>query len=227
MIPGGEMSQHDKALSERQRQIMRFIFERQQEGWTPSVREISEAVGLRSSAAVQKQLTSLERKGYIRRLPGQARSIQLLKPLSAVTENLPENVSGNVPENAPEKSQVPIVGEVTAGVPILAQENITGYLTVVDEALLAKPGTFFALKVQGESMIEAGILSGDYVVVLQQPTAENGDIVVALLGEEATVKRFFKESGQVRLQPANASMKPLITRDVQILGRVVSVIRRM
>jgi repressor LexA len=213
------MSQNDRELSERQRQIVRYIFERQQEGWTPSVREISDAVGLRSSAAVQKQLTSLERKGYIRRLSGQARSIQLLKSLSAATENLPDDL--------PEKLQVPIVGEVTAGMPILAQENITGYLTVVDEALLTKPGTFFALKVQGESMIEAGILSGDYVVVLQQPTAENGEIVVALLGEEATVKRFFKEPGQVRLQPANASMKPLITRDVQILGRVVSVIRRI
>ncbi|MCC6454680.1 MAG: transcriptional repressor LexA [Caldilineaceae bacterium] len=213
------MSQHDQALSERQRQIIRFIFERQQEGWTPSVREIGDAVGLRSSAAVQKQLTSLERKGYIRRPPGQARSIQLLKSFSAPT--------GNVPENLPEKLQIPIVGEVTAGVPILAQENITGYLTVVDEALLTKPGSFFALRVQGESMIEAGILSGDYVVVLQQPTAENGEIVVALLDEEATVKRFFKEPGQVRLQPANASMKPLITRDVQILGRVVSVIRRI
>jgi repressor LexA len=200
-----------QSLSERQRQIMRFISERQQEGWTPSVREISEAVGLRSSAAVQKQLASLERKGYIRRLSGQARSIQVLKPLSASGENL----------------LLPIVGDITAGVPILAEENITGYLTVVDEALLAKAGTFFALKVQGESMIEAGILSGDYVVVLQQPTAENGDIVVALLGEEATVKRFFKEQGHVRLQPANASMKPIITRNVQILGRVVSVIRRI
>ena len=200
-----------QALSERQRQIMRFISERQQEGWTPSVREISEAVGLRSSAAVQKQLASLERKGYIRRLSGQARSIQVLKPLSASGENL----------------LLPIVGEITAGAPILAEENITGYLTVVDEELLAKAGTFFALKVQGESMIEAGILSGDYVVVLQQPTAENGEIVVALLGEEATVKRFFKEQGHVRLQPANAAMKPIITRDVQILGSVVSVIRRI
>lgn len=198
-------------LSERQRQIVRYIVERQQEGWTPSVREISEAVGLRSTAAAQKQLAALEQKGYIRRLSGQARSIQVLKPLS----------SGG------ESALFPIVGVITAGLPILAEENITGYLTVVDEALLAKPGTFFALKVQGESMIEAGILSGDYVIVLQQPTADNGDIVVALMGEEATVKRFYKEQGQVRLQPANAAMKPIITRDVQILGRVVSVIRRI
>lgn len=205
------MSQQDTTLSERQRQILRFIMERQQEGWTPSVREIGKAVGLSSSAAVQKQLTTLERKGYIRRLRSQARSIQVLKPLPANAENL----------------QVPIVGDVTAGVPILAEENITGYLTVVDEALLSKPGTFFALKVQGESMIEAGILSGDYVVVLQQPTAENGEIIVALLGEEATVKRIFKEQDHVRLQPANAAMQPMICRDVQILGRVVSVIRRV
>jgi repressor LexA len=200
-----------QALSERQRQILRFISQRQQEGWTPSMREIGEAVGLRSSAAVQKQLATLERKGFIRRLSGQARSIQVVKPLSATGEHW----------------QVPIVGDITAGAPILAEERITGYLTVVDESLLAKPGTFFALKVQGESMIDAGILSGDYVVVLQQSTAQNGDIVVALLGEEATVKRFYKEQGQIRLQPANASMQPIITRDLQILGRVVSVIRRV
>jgi repressor LexA len=198
-------------LSERQRQILRFISQQQQAGWTPSLREICEAVGLRSSAAVQKQLTTLERKGYIRRLPGQARSIQVVRPLAG---------SG-------EQWQVPIVGDITAGAPILADERITGYLTVVDEELLTKPGTFFALKVQGESMIDAGILSGDYVVVLQQPAAENGEIVVALLGEEATVKRFYKEQGQIRLQPANATMKPIIARDVQILGRVVSVVRRV
>jgi repressor LexA len=200
-----------QALSERQRQILRFIGEQQQQGWTPSVREIGEAVGLRSSAAVQKQLAVLERKGYIRRLSGQARSIQLLKPIPANSEQW----------------QVPIVGDITAGAPILAEENITGYLSVVDEALLAKPGVFFALKVQGESMIEAGILPGDYVVVMQQPTVENGDIVVALLGEEATVKRFYREQDQVRLQPANAAMEPIIARDVKILGRVVSVIRRV
>jgi repressor LexA len=200
-----------QALSERQRQILRFIGEQQQQGWTPSVREIGEAVGLRSSAAVQKQLAVLERKGYIRRLSGQARSIQLLKPIHANSEQW----------------QVPIVGDITAGAPILAEENITGYLSVVDEALLAKPGVFFALKVQGESMIEAGILPGDYVVVMQQPTVENGDIVVALLGDEATVKRFYREQDQVRLQPANAAMEPIIARDVKILGRVVSVIRRV
>jgi len=199
------------ALSERQRQILRYISARQLEGWTPSVREIGDAVGLRSSAAVQKQLGTLERNGYIRRLSGQARSIQVLNPATSSSE----------------QGQVPIVGEITAGAPILAAENITGYLSMVDEALLSKPGSFFALQVQGESMIEAGILPGDYVIVLQQATAENGEIVVALLGEEATVKRFYKEQGHVRLQPANSAMQPIITREMQILGRVVSVIRRI
>src|SRR5947207_3404030 len=125
------------ALSERQRQILRYISARQQEGWTPSVREIGDAVGLRSSAAVQKQLAALARKGYIRRLSGQARSIQVLDPASVASE----------------QRQVPIVGVITAGAPILAAQNITGYLSMVDETLLNKPGTLFALKVQGESMI--------------------------------------------------------------------------
>jgi len=199
------------ALSERQRQILRYISMRQQEGWTPSVREIGDAVCLRSSAAVQKQLATLERKGYIRRLSGQVRSIQVVNPAS----------------DSSEQGEVPIVGDITAGTPILAAENITGYLSLVDETLLEKPGKLFALRVKGESMIEAGILPGDYVVVLQQSAAENGEIVVALLGEEATVKRFYKEQGQVRLQPANHTMQPIMTRDVQILGRVVSVIRRV
>jgi repressor LexA len=201
-----------ETLSERQRQILHYILEKQQEeGWTPSVREIGQAVGLKSSAAVQKQLLDLERKGYIRRLPGKARTIQILKV-------------------APEKGEgllVPIVGEVTAGLPILAEENIEGYLTLVDEVILGKGGTFFALKIKGDSMIEASILPGDYVVVRQQPTADNGEIVVALIENEATVKQFFKEHDCIRLQPANAKMAPIIVRDAQILGKVVSVVRRM
>lgn len=198
-------------LTKRQQQILHFIADRQQEGWTPSVREIGDAVGLRSSAAVQKHLNRLEQHGYIRRLNGRARSIQLLRPDAATHDNL----------------VVPILGEITAGAPILAEQHVTGYLTVVDEALLAKPGAFFALKVKGESMIEAGILPGDYVVVMQQPTAANGEIVAALIGDEATIKRFYKERTRIRLQPANAAMQPILVRDVQILGRVVSVIRRI
>jgi repressor LexA len=207
-LQGGKMGQ---ILSDLQQRILRFITEKQQEGWTPSVREIGEAVGLRSSAAVQKHLRSLERRGYIHRLPGKARLIQVLKPLTQAGEHW----------------LIPIVGEIAAGRPLLAEENIEGYLNAVDEKLLAKGGTFFALKVKGESMIEAGILPEDYVIVLQQPIAENGDIVVALLAEEATVKRFFKAQDHVRLQPANAKMEPIIAREVQILGKVVSVIRQM
>lgn len=200
-----------QTLSERQQRILRFIMEKQQEGWTPSVREIGEAVGLNSSAAVQKHLDSLKRLGYIRRLSGKARLIQVLKPLSQNGEHL----------------LIPIVGAIAAGQPILAEENIEGYLTAVEEEVLAKGGIFFALKVKGESMIEAGILPGDYVIVLQRPTAENGEIIAALVENEATVKRFFKESDHVRLEPANVRMKPILTCDVQILGKVVSVIRQI
>lgn len=200
-----------QTLSERQQRILEFITDKQQEGWTPSVREIGEAVGLQSSAAVQKQLASLERKGYIRRLPGKARLIQVLKSAAPGEEQL----------------LIPIVGEIAAGKPILASENIEGYLTAVHEEVLARGGTFFALKVRGESMVEAGILPGDHVVVRQQATAENGEIVVALVADEATVKRFYKEQDHVRLQPANAHMQPILTCDVQILGKVVSVIRQM
>ncbi|MFQ5856620.1 MAG: transcriptional repressor LexA [Anaerolineae bacterium] len=201
----------EQELSDRQRRILSFIVEKQQEGWTPSMREIGQAVGLRSSAAVQKHLNALESKGYIRRLPGKARSIHVLRPVSKKREGL----------------LVPIVGEISAGVPILAEENIQGYLTLVDEVVLNEGGTFFALRVKGESMIEAGILPGDYVVVRQQPTADNGDIIVALLEDEATVKRFFKEQDHVRLQSANLQTESIITKDVQILGKVVSVIRKM
>jgi repressor LexA len=200
-----------QVLSERQQQILGFITEKQQEGWTPSVREIGEAMGLKSSAAVQKQLDSLERLGYLRRLPGKARLIQVVKPLAKTKESL----------------LIPIVGDIAAGGPILAEENIEGYLTAVDEAVIAKGGAFFALRVKGESMIDAGILSGDYVIVRQQPTVENGEIAAALLDNEATVKRFYREADHVRLQPANTQMGPILVRQVQILGKVVSVIRQL
>jgi repressor LexA len=198
-------------LSNRQRQILRYITENQQTGWTPSVREIGQAVGLRSSAAVQKQLGNLEEMGYITRQPGKARSIQVLTPLTKDAD----------------LASVPIVGQVSAGLPILSEENIDGYLTLIHEDVIRPGGTFFALKVNGESMIEAGILSGDYVVVHQQPTAEEGEIVVALVKNEATVKRFYKGQDHVRLQPANAMMEPIISRNVKILGKVVSVVRQI
>jgi repressor LexA len=198
-------------LSERQRRILCFITEKQQEGWTPSVREIGEAVGLRSSAAVQKHLDTLERLGYVRRLPGKARVLQVLKPVTPPGDQL----------------LIPIVGEIAAGRPLLAEENIDGYLTAVEEKVLSRGGTFFALRVRGDSMIEAGILSGDYVIIRQQPTVENGEIAAALVDHEATVKRFYKEADHIRLQPANAQMAPIFVHDVQVLGKVVSVIRQI
>ena len=200
-----------KGLSERQRAILDFIIETQEQGWTPSVREIGKEVGLRSSAAVHKHLSTMEAKGYIQRVPGKMRAIEVLQPVPGHASN----------------ASVPIVGEIAAGEPILAEENLDGQLSLVDEDATRSGDTCFALRVQGDSMIEAGILPGDYVIVRQQDVADNGDMVVALLDQEATVKYFHREQDHVRLQPANASMAPVMVQDVRILGKVVSVFRRL
>lgn len=200
-----------KELSERQRAILDFIVQTQEQGWTPSVREIGRAVGLRSSAAVHKHLNTMETKGVIQRVPGKMRAIEVLQP---------------IPGGAT-RSSVPIVGDIAAGEPILAEENLDGHLNLVDEETARSGAPCFALRVQGESMIDAGILPGDYVIVRQQDVADNGDIVVALLDQEATVKYFHREPDHVRLQPANASMSPVMVKDVRILGKVVSVFRKL
>jgi len=199
-------------LSDRQRSILGFIVETQQEqGWTPSVREIGDAVGLRSSAAVHKHLNAMEAKGYIQRMPGKMRAIEVLQP----------------PAGSVSRSLVPIVGDIAAGEPILAEENLDGHLNLIDEETARNGEVCFALRVQGESMIEAGILPGDYVIVRRQDMADNGDIVVALLDQEATVKYFHRGQDHVRLEPANRDMAPVIAKDVRILGKVVSVFRRL
>ena len=199
-------------LSERQRAILNFIVETQQEqGWTPSVREIGRAVGLSSSAGVHKHLNAIEAKGYIQRVPGKMRAIEVLQPTPGFAS----------------RSSIPLVGEIAAGEPILAEENLDGRLSLIDEETARNGDPCFALRVQGESMIDAGILPGDYVVVRQQDVADNGDMVVALLDQEATVKYFHREQDHVRLQPANASMAPVIVQDVRILGKVISVLRRL
>lgn len=198
-------------LTPRQRQILEFIKrEVQQRGYPPSVREIGQAVGLSSSSTVHGHLNKLEEKGYIRRDPTKPRAIEVLEPSGAP--------SGSV-------IYAPVVGRVTAGEPILAVENIEGYFPLARE--FAGAGELFLLQVRGDSMIKAGILDGDYVIVRQQPDALNGDIVVALLGEEATVKRFYRENGHVRLQPENDAYPPIVARDVQILGKVIGVYRRL
>jgi repressor LexA len=213
----GRLMVYKRELTSRQRQILDFIrAEIHRRGFPPSVREIGEAVGLSSSSTVHSHLAALEAKGLIRRDPSKPRALEVLDYRDTERAVDYENVQA-----------VPLVGQVAAGVPILAAENI--------EATLPLPASFageqtFVLRVKGESMIEAGILDGDYVVVKQQPTATNGEIVVAMLNEEATVKRFYRESGRVRLQPENRTMEPIFAdehADFAILGKVVALFRRL
>jgi len=203
-------------LSPRQKAILDYIHKKVQEkGYPPSVREIGEAVGLASSSTVHGHLARLEKKGYIRRDPTKPRAIELLYR---------EDIT---PKTKLDTVKVPIVGKVTAGEPITAIENIEDYYPL-PRRLVGDEQTVFILSIQGDSMINAGILNGDYVVVRQQPTAENGDIVVAMTPDgEATVKRFYKEADHIRLQPENERMEPILLSDVTILGKVISLIREV
>ena len=199
-------------ISKKQKEILDFMkSEILSKGFPPSVREICEAVGLKSTSSVHAHLETLERNGYIHRDPTKPRAIEILDD----TFNL----------NRTEMVNVPIIGRVAAGSPILAQENIEGYFPVPMEYMPNEQT--FMLNVKGESMINAGILDGDRVIVRQQPTAENGDMVVALTEEnEATVKRFYKEDGYYRLQPENDHMDPIIIHgEITILGKVIAVMR--
>jgi repressor LexA len=202
-------------LSKRQQEILDFIKnEVKTKGYPPSVREIGEAVGLASSSTVHGHLARLEKKGLIRRDPTKPRAIEIL---DAEDDNIPRQNVINVP----------IVGKVTAGTPITAIENIEEYFPL-PERLAPSDEQVFMLEVMGDSMIEAGILDGDYVIVRQQQSALNGEIVVAMTDEnEATVKRFFKEKDYIRLQPENSSMEPIILRDVTILGKVIGIYREI
>lgn len=193
---------------------MRFIKEEvKRKGYPPSVREIGEAVGLASSSTVHGHLARLETKGLIRRDPTKPRAIEILDTEEGV--HIPKNQVVNVP----------VIGKVTAGTPITAVENIEEYFPLPDR--LAPPDEHvFMLEIMGESMIDAGILDKDYVIVKQQNTANNGDIVVAMTeDDEATVKRFFKEANHIRLQPENPTMEPIILQNVTILGKVIGVFR--
>lgn len=195
----------------RQTKILEFIKQEiRKKGYPPAVREIGEAVGLLSSSTVHGHLQTLEDKGYIRRDPTKPRAIEILDSSSDILE-------------AKKVVHIPVVGRVTAGQPILAVENIEGTFPL--PADLVRQDNVFMLKVQGESMIGAGILDGDFIIVRQQNEARNGEIVVALIGDEATVKRFFKERTLIRLQPENSSMEPIYSQDVSILGKVVGVFR--
>ncbi|WP_409305540.1 transcriptional repressor LexA [Peribacillus sp. SCS-155] len=203
-------------LSKRQQDILGYIKEEvRKKGYPPSVREIGEAVGLASSSTVHGHLSRLETMGLIRRDATKPRAIEVLDMND--TPPIPQNNVINVP----------LLGKVTAGLPITAIENVEEYFPL-PENMAAHDEQVFMLEIMGESMIEAGILDGDYVIVKQQSTANNGDIVVAMTeDDEATVKRFFKDKDYIRLQPENSTMDPIILRNVTILGKVIGLYRQI
>jgi repressor LexA len=211
-------------LTKRQQEIFDFIKRYSAKyGYPPTVRDIGKAVGLASSSTVHAHLANLERLGMLRRDPSKPRAIELLdrvrEDVGGAVESVAENVRSLV------RPGLPVVGQVAAGQPILAEENIEDYVQVPQMA--GGDQGEYVLRVRGESMKDVGILEGDYVVVRPQDTATDGEIVVALVGEEATVKRFFRESDHVRLQPENASMEPIRSKDVRVLGRVVGLFRNV
>ncbi len=203
----------DLDLTKRQQEIFDFIKHHSTKyGYPPTVRDIGKAVGLASSSTVHAHLANLEKLGLLRRDPSKPRAIEMLDRAVEQVKSIVARPDG-----------LPLVGQVAAGSPVLAEENIEEYVTV--PSLAGGEEGEYVLRVRGESMIEAGILPDDYVVVRPQDTAADGEIVVALVGEEATVKRFFRESDHIRLQPENAAMEPIRSRDVRVLGRVVGVFR--
>ena len=194
-------------LTEKESGVYRYIREATEaNGYSPSVRDIQEALGMKSTATVHSYLNKLEAKGYIRKAQGKSRALRV-----------------DI-DSSPHATNIPIVGQVAAGLPILAQENCEGYIEFCPPKGVLQ-GELFALKVKGESMIEAGILDGDYVIVNRTNYVDNGDIAVVLIGEEATVKTFYRENGVFRLQPENHTMEPIITKNVYILGKVIANIR--
>ena len=215
------MSKNDTDLSKREKSILKYI-EKQisANGYPPSVREIGKAVGLKSTATVHGYLTKLQEKGYIKKEDQKGRTLKLLKG------GLLDNKKQDKPVySGKELVDVPVIGKITAGEPILAVENITDTFPIPVD--FVGNNESFMLTVRGESMIEAGILDGDYILVKKQNTANNGQIVVALIGDEATVKTFYKEKGHIRLQPQNSMLEPIIVPNCEILGIVSGVFRKI
>jgi repressor LexA len=208
-------------VTDRQRAILDYLRGFVDEhGYPPTVREIGEAVGLRSPSTVHAHLAQLERAGLLRRDPTKPRALEL-------TDRRREAAGAEAPADV---HRLPLVGEIAAGGPLLAEENVEDYVAVPEP--LAKGGEEFLLRVKGDSMVNAGILDGDYVVVQRRQDARNGEIVVALAGDdeaadEATVKRFFREDGRVRLQPENDALEPIYASHVQVLGKVIGVFRQV
>lgn len=198
-------------ITEKQQEILDYIKSQIiNRGYPPAVREICEAVHLKSTSSVHSHLETLEKNGYIRRDPTKPRAIEIVDD----SFNLARREIVNIP----------VIGTVTAGVPILATQNIEGYFPLLSDDM--PHGETFMLRVKGESMINAGIYDGDQIIVKKQPTAENGDIIVALIDDSATVKTYYKEDGHFRLQPENDTMSPIILSDLVILGKVVGLFRK-
>jgi repressor LexA len=198
-------------LTKRQQEIFDYVKKYVGEhGYPPTVRDIGKAIGLTSSSTVHAHLANLEKLGVLRRDPTKPRAIEVLKDKAKQVVSPPG---------------LPVVGQVAAGQPVLADENIEEYVPV--PGIAGGDDGEFVLRVKGDSMKDAGILEGDFVIVRRQETAGDGDIVVALVGDEATVKRFFREDDHVRLQPENPSMEPIRTREAQVIGRVVGLCRRV
>lgn len=199
-------------ITAKQQEILEYIKETiLKKGYPPAVREICEAVHLKSTSSVHSHLETLEENGYIRRDPTKPRTIEILDDCFNLTRR--------------EVVNVPLLGAVAAGQPLLAQENIENYYPIPAEVL--PNSETFMLRVKGDSMVNAGIFNGDQIIVSQQQTAQNGEIVVALIDDSATVKRFYKEDGHFRLQPENDQMEPIITDHVEILGKVIGLLRMM
>jgi repressor LexA len=210
-------------LTKRQQEIFDFIKKYSaNHGYPPTVRDIGKAVGLASSSTVHAHLANLEKLGILRRDPSKPRAIELLDRAASSVSGAVEGAVDNV-RSLVRPTGLPVVGQVAAGQPILAEENIEDYVEVPSEAGGADGE--YVLRIRGESMRDAGILEGDYVVVRRQDDALDGEIVVALVGEEATVKRFFRENDHIRLQPENTEMEPIRSKDVRVLGRVVGLFR--
>ena len=211
------------SLNKREKAILKFI-EKQIgiNGYPPSVREIGKAVDLKSTATVHGYIASLEKKGYIKKESQKGRTLKLLK--GGAVEGQQSTFDKEV-YSSREMVDVPVIGKITAGEPILAVENVTDTFPIPLD--FVGTGESFMLTVRGESMIEAGILDGDYILVRKQNTANNGEIVVALIGDEATVKTFYKEKDHIRLQPENCTLDPIIVPTCEILGKVSGVVRKI
>lgn len=207
---------NENGLSNKEQEVYDFILNKQDAcGYIPSVREICDAVGLKSSSSVHNYLVSLEQKGYIKRDPTKTRALEIFK-------REPETLfKGNVVEII----NVPIIGDVAAGTPIFAEQNVDGYCPLPANEFGGRD--IYMLRVHGESMIKAGIFDGDQVIVERCETAENGEIVVALIDDSATVKRFYKESGYYRLQPENDEMEPILVDHMEVQGKVIGLMRKL